>query len=236
MKDSHDQRALGLFVRPGRQILFLYCVAIVLSIASLGGQVLYYGLGFDDRLMAIFVRLTDVDDEANIPTWFQSTVLMFNALSLWVTAGRARAEGSRWWPHWGLLALAFGFLSLDEFAGLHEKTVPIIRGTLQYDWVPEYAWVVLAIPLVILFGLVYARFLLAMPGRTRWGLIISGAIYLSGTVGMELVGSWVASNISDETLLYSLVAGIEEFLEMIGSITLLWVVAAHALRPGTPER
>jgi hypothetical protein len=228
VKDLHAQGPLALTITPGRKIWLLYAIAIALSLASLLGQFVEYGLGVDGRLVHIFVRLTDVGYEQNVPTWFQSMVLLIDALALWVMGNRAATTRQSW--YWRLLALAFAYLSLDEFASLHEETTTVVHHLLNYSWVPDYAWVLLAIPLVILFGLLYVPFLLALPAPTRWGFIVAGVLYVGGAAGMELIGSRIADTLGEASWPYRFESVAEELLEMLGSITLLATVARHAVR------
>lgn len=228
MKDPHAGGSLALAIRPGRQIWYLYGAAVALCAACVLGWIVRYGMGLDNAVTSIFTRLTDVGYEQNIPAWFQSIVLFINALALWNMSTRVRTRREQW--QWRGLAVAFAYLSLDEFASLHEQAGPLVRGALQYSWLPTYTWTVLAIPLVAVFGLLYVPFLKALPASTRWGFLIAAALYLGGALGMELIGSLIADTAGEASWAYRMEAVAEEFLEMVGAITLLGVVAQHATR------
>jgi len=41
----------------------------------------------------------------------------------------------------------------------------------------------------MIFGLVYLRFLVDLPPKTRHLFLIAGLVYISGVLGMEMVGA-----------------------------------------------
>jgi hypothetical protein len=88
-----------------------------------------------------------------------------------------------------------------------------------------FAWVVLAIPLVIILGLFYLRLILALPAANRWAIIISAVIYVGAAAGVEMIGSALFSSIGREDVLYAVAAGVEEGLEMVGIVLFLGAVS-----------
>ena len=139
------------------------------------------------------LRLFDVNKEANLPAWFSSSVLLICALVLWSTARVKSAVGDRFARHWWVLAAAFLYLSLDELISLHEATSSIIRSRLGVgeEGALSQAWVLLAAPLVLLFALVYLRFLIHLPARVMFLTVAAGCTYVAGALGMELPGAYV---------------------------------------------
>src|SRR5438105_3804596 len=80
-------------------------------------------------------------------------------------------------------------------------------------------------------GQMFLRFLLRLPADTRRWLLISGAVYLGGAVGMELIdGKYMEAH--GANLTYMLMTTVEEGLEMSGLsalvITLLGHMATHS--------
>lgn len=224
---------LALPIAPGRSIWVLYGVAAFICVASLTGRLFQYVLGYDpaqNHPLRIYIKLTNVDAEANISTWFQSGLLLVNSLALLSMAQRARRERDRWSRHWALLALAFAYLSLDEFAVLHEKTIPIMRRAFHLSGPLTLGWVLLAIPAVIIFGLVFVRFLMALPQAVRRGFLIAGGLYVGGAAGFELVEAEVLSRMGNANLPYVLASHTQELLEMLGSVVLLATVVGYAQR------
>lgn len=182
--------------------------------------------------LSMLVRWFWMDLEANVPTWFSSVVLVVGALLALSVAGalRSRPElgaARRWSGHWRLLGVAFVYLSLDELAQFHDQVDGPLQKVLGTGRDLPFAWVLLALPLVAAFGLYYVRFLLALPPRYRYGLVVAGALYVGGAAGVELVGGLVWSQIGPDTVLYTLVTAVEETLEMVGASLLVVVVAAY---------
>src|SRR5690606_25704033 len=78
-------------------------------------------------------------------------------------------------------------------------------------------WTLWAIPLVILVGLLYIPFLLRLPPRLRWRLILAGGLFLGGAVGIELISSNIAYH-QGSSRTYLLITFIEECVEQAGLI------------------
>jgi len=213
----------------------LAAVVLALCAASLGCQILRHGLHVDFRGLASVQGYLNVDGEGNIPTWFQSSLLLLCALTLWTTADDARAAGDRWARHWRLLALVFGYLSMDELAGLHERADEPLHLLFGTSGALLWAWVIAAVPALALFGLFYLAFLVALPRPTRLGLLIAAGVYVGGAVGVEMVGSYLFSTRGLDALTYHLAATVEEGMEMSGLLILLTTVGRYAARRRTSD-
>jgi len=205
-------------------------VIAVLSAASLVGQVLTHGFGLSGGLIELYVRITDVDRELSVPSWFQSMVLLACAAALWTVADEVRHAGGRWDRHWRLLAAAFAYLSIDELAGLHELASIPIRTAFGLDGVLRFAWILVAVPLVLAFVAVLVPFLRALPRPTLMAISICGALYVGGAVGLEMVGGVLTERGGMDTLAYSAEASVEELCEMLGMTFFLAAVAQHRRR------
>ncbi|NOZ32815.1 MAG: hypothetical protein GXP01_07035 [Alphaproteobacteria bacterium] len=204
--------------------------AIVISMAvvvfALGVAREFYVVAFGLETFLQEGRHFDLDGEANLPTWF-SAALMAVISFLCVLSGSAaklRGEAHRW--AWRGLALVFGLFSLDEVASFHEAVMDPLRALLQTDGVLYYAWVVPAIPLVIGFALIYLPFLGHLPKRFAALFVASGALYVGGALGLEMVGGFVASTSGEETTAFAVATTIEEGLEIAG-LTLFTVTLLH---------
>ncbi|MBC7814118.1 MAG: hypothetical protein H7175_23390, partial [Burkholderiales bacterium] len=166
----------------------------------------------------------DMNYESSLPTWLSSTLLMLSGLIAWVIGQHpsltlpASREGikGRGRNYWRGLAVIFMLLSLDEMTSIHEKTIEPLRGSLSASGAFYYAWIIPAIALVALFALVYVRFWWRLPARPRVLLVVAAALFLGGAVGMEMVGGKYAEQNGDQTLIYALLAIVEETLEFAG--------------------
>ena len=80
----------------------------------------------------------------------------------------------------------------------------------------------------------YLPFLWALPARTRWLFILSGAIYIGGAVGVEWATIWYEENDQLNTLAYNLWNAVEESMEMTGVILFIYALLGHiAANPKT---
>ena len=74
--------------------------------------------------------------EGNVPTWFASSLLLACAVLAGSIATQLGASAP-WRRHWWGIAIALGWVSLDEVAGLHEHLGGHLDtgGVLYFDWV-----------------------------------------------------------------------------------------------------
>ena len=87
------------------------------------------------------------------------------------------------------MAAIFLYLSVDEAVSIHEQmTVPLRQG-LDAHGIWFSTWVIPALfLLVILFVLVF-KSIWRISTVTRWLFILAGIVYVSGAVGMEMIGA-----------------------------------------------
>lgn len=167
----------------------------------------------------------DFDDEISVPTWF-SQILLFSIgvvglLAAYLQAGRPKR---RLWTAIGTLALV---LSVDERAALHELALQSLHNEYFLDVSPTArinAWWLLA-PLVILVasGLAWWSIRL-LPKRTVYLFIIGGTIFIAGAVVVDALSAGVSPY---SYLQQGLLVGIEETLEILGSVIILYAITDH---------
>jgi hypothetical protein len=169
------------------------------------------------------MRLLDVNTEQNIPTWFSSSVLLGSALLSTTIAALARRSGRRDGGHWIGLAVVVTLMSLDEAAALHERLEAPTRALLGsgVPGVVHFTWVLPAALLVVVVASAFVGFLARLPARIRRLVVAAGVTYVTGAIGLELVGG-VLLETQAHRALYLLVAVTEEGLEMTASVLLLY--------------
>jgi len=172
-----------------------------------------------------FHRLFDLDGEANVPSWFQSLVLFSCALRSRYVAWIRIGLGDPWVVHWKVLSILLLFLSLDEAVSLHEMAAAPLRTWLGASGPFFFAWVLPGAILALIVALAFARFMFHLTPRVRLHFVLAGILYLTGAVGMELLGGYLSSPWDPQReWAYLLAMTTEEVLEMIGAAVLL-----HAL-------
>ena len=174
-----------------------------------------------------FVRLFHVTGEGNITSWFSSLLLLFTAILLLVVAKARSSLGSSYVRHWFVLAIIFSFLALDEAASIHELTMGPLRYLFNPSGIFHFAWVIIAIPLVLLFVIVYLKFFFHLPKNIRWLFLVAGSLYVFGAMGMDMVAGFILSNDLMQGRLYGILITIEEFLENVGIVIFIYALLSY---------
>lgn len=158
-----------------------------------------------------------LETERSLPTLFNFGLIIANVTLLTMNAVYAFNEGNKWRWHWFLLSLIFVYLAFDEAARIHERFSEIGAMFVVPEGIFRFAWIVPIIPVVIVAGLFFLRFVLSQPNEIMVLMILSGLIYLSGTIGMEMVGGLlIQSGVELGSFGYHIVTGVEETVEMAG--------------------
>lgn len=196
----------------------LVLIIVVLTVLSVAEQYVIHILDRAD--LEEFLIAVDLDAEANIPTWFSSIILLMCAPLLALIAMRTKRAGGRFVGHWWILSGTFVVLSIDELAQLHEHL-----GRLHSVWNTHgllyFAWVIPASLAVAVMGLAYLPFLAHLPPATRRRFICAGLVYVGGALGVEAISGWRAETMGMNNMTHSLIATVEEVMEMSGVVMFL---------------
>ncbi len=223
--------SLNLSIQPRTVFFFLSIVAV--SLVGIGLATILYVLLTDNsefagNLMLIF----NLGRETSIPTWYSGTLIFLSALSLllvWTVKVRAK---DRYRHYWFGLFTVFVLLSIDEVAAIHEVFGGyIVRSVVgQTSGLFFYSWVIAGGTFALVFALIFLKFLLGLPARTRWLFIVSGAMFVSGAVGMEMINGQHSESYGSWTPVYALGTGLEELLEMMGITLFLFAILDYVKR------
>ncbi len=199
-------------------VIGLPIVATLLFLISSHFHYSRYIIGSYNRsLLLIF----DLNTEGNVPTWFSSMLLFASGLSA-VYCGRISnrlgLSGSRMWI---LLGICFIALSLDEIASFHEMSIRPIQNEYQPTGFLHYGWVIPGAAVVILFLGLFAHFIRQWPSAVRNPFLLGFGIYVTGCLVMECIGAKYDTQHGQNNMGYAWITGIEEWLEMLGVITIL---------------
>ena len=220
--------------RPSKLTVGLLLVVLVLTAASLIGQICKYHYGAVS--MHGFIPFLYVDEEANIPTWYSSIALLFAAalLAAIATTKQVRREPFRW--HWGFLAALFFMLSMDEIVGFHEYPIDRLRSSMDAGGLLYYTWVVPGAMFVAALGIVYLRFLFHLPRETRKLFLLSAVVFVGGAIGVEMLSGYQADLYGEENLTYALIISLEECMEMLGVVVFIHSLLGYLCRTGVEFR
>ena len=172
--------------------------------------------GFEYWQLAFF----DLDEEESFGTWFNSGLLLIAAVLFLHQARVLRTQEDVKHVWWLILGIGFCVLSIDEIAGMHEWMNSMLGDT---------PWTVIGFPIFGVVALAYLPFLWHHRWRTGLLFVLAGTIYGGGAVGME---HFTDSDVN--SLHYNVWTALEEGMEMLGVIVLIYTVLDHMR--GTPDR
>lgn len=206
-----------------------FAAVAALVVAGLLGHIAHFAFDLTAvRPWRLIYFLFDLNEENNIPTWFSSMLLALCGLILLAIGASSDPAVRPWRRQWYLLGTAFLFLSLDEFASLHERLIRPLQETFGFSGLLTNAWVLVALPLVAILGLVLIPFLRNLPAHTRNLFMLSGAIYVGGAAGVELISGLMKSQYGMDDIRFAFSTFVEETLEL-GGLALFMKAASDRL-------
>lgn len=217
-------RDLTFRLQPARLLAFLAAVAAVLLAGNVAGIIAKYHFGHD--YIHGLVPLFNFDEENNFPSLFSALLLLACSALLWfISAARPKTGRSGYWRG---LAWVFAFVACDEALQIHEKIDRPIRALLGTDGALYFAWVVPYSLLVAALGVVYLRFLWSLPSRPRFLMFSAAALFLTGALGFELIGSqlFIWSGKTGGVPFRTAVT-LEESYEILGTMTFLYALLCY---------
>lgn len=223
-----------LIFSPKRIAYYLLAASLILDFLSI--LTTLPNIIFNRKIIPFTVlELFHVDIEHNFPSFFSALMLALCSLLLWLIAEHkyTRAKGCltkkvSFLLHWRILSLVFLFLATDESVGLHDKILSFhLEKAFHLGGLFSFAWVIVAIPLCLIFALAYFKFLLHLPDRIKQLFILSGSIYVGAAVGIEMISGAVSEKFGEEGLAYFLPTSIEESLEKIGIVLFIYALLLY---------
>jgi hypothetical protein len=193
--------------------MMLACSAVLAALGLVAAYVLYEAK--NDELVYV-CRLFLLGNERNLPTFFAFGQLLVCALLLTVIVAQQSYLVNRWRLYWVGLTIIFFLMSFDEAAAIHEKLIDIIRDTFHTTGWFYLGWVIPGLLFVTVFALTYIRFLLALPRPIAWLFMVSGAVYVGGAVGFEMLKGEYAELHGMQNFTFHVLVTIGETLEMVG--------------------
>ncbi len=201
---------------PSKVTKFLLTAIGLLVVFNLVERVIVHWLNAQNQgqLVSIYFNF---DQEANFPSLYSALTLGFCSYLLAMITTYKKNVKSKYIQHWQGLSFIFLFLAIDENCSIHELLIPILKGVINAKGFLYFPWVIPAFCLVIIFLIVFRKFILALPVKTKFLFLLAGFIYILGALGMELVGGYIADNYGYNTV-YGIASSIEELLEMFGIV------------------
>lgn len=191
--------------------MFVFGFVIILLVHSVSWIAHFNGL---ERIKT-FRLLFDMGGEANVVAYFSALLIMCVAITCFILS-HVSGQERKVTRGWKLLSAVFFFLSWDEAAQVHEKFNKSVNALLGGgdQGVFNFAWVIPYGLFVVLVILILIPFLKVLDRYLRLKLILAGAIYVGGAIGLEMVGA----DILFGSATYRVVVTIEESFEIIGML------------------
>lgn len=200
----------------------------ILSSAIITGSTLIVLLGYLREWLRLGLGLSgtsmiSLNREQNIGAWYSSLLLAACAFLLFTAGRRAVRLGRPLARYWYFVALVFVALSIDEACSVHEMLMDPIQNALHTDSVFTYAWVIPALVLVPVFAAASIPFLLSLPKRYALWFLASGAVFVSGALGFEMLEGTTDGAGPTFVLMYL----VEETLEIAGTSSFLIALVSY---------
>ena len=127
--------------------------------------------------------------------------------------------------YWVLLSAVFVYMAADEVFLIHEVEwrSPLAGYVLEvaeeFDLLSYfyYTWTATGVVFLLIFGLVFLKFFLSLPNFYKIWFAVSGIVYVSGALGVELISGNLFVN-EGYGGLYNYLEIVEEGLEMFGIV------------------
>ena len=226
---SSRPRSIAVAVDPAGAVRAALGLLLALLAANLVCILAFFGNG--DGMTAVVTKAFLFNAEANLPTLFSVALLAGNASLAALNGLVAHRTGRRWHLHWIALAGILALLAFDEAARLHEKLGAVGRMVVEPDGILFFAWVVPGAAFALVVAIAFLRFVLALDPGLRRQVVLAGALYVGGALGVELWGASYASVHGLDNVGFLLISTVEETLEMLGQIVLAHALMQSLARP-----
>ncbi len=203
---------------------YLLIITLGLVIVNIFIQFAIYTFGLDKEWFLLF----NMDKEVNIPTLFSCILLLICSALISLVLNKIKRKRKNLQYKWKVLQWIFIFLALDEGLQIHEAFIipglkPILPALLTVVWVIPYG--IFSIFLIIYF----IPLIRSLPSKLKYLTLFSGITYVSGALGLEMLGSYLVrtGDIRLHGISYGLIITVEETLEIIGLIIFIYSLLTY---------
>ncbi len=224
---------IDLLISPRAVAKLLFCVVAVLAtVGTIADFLIFRVFGGREHKLSRLLNRIDLGFEPSVPAFYSSFALLAAAgLLALISIGEKQRGGRHVW-HWGILAILFAGMSLDEMVMLHELFVNSLRDSFDLHGVFLFSWVIPGMITVAVVGFCYLGFLFRLDARTRKLFIIAAVLFVGGALGMEMIaGILVESHGDGEAGLGSpshiAAQTVEETCEMLGIVVFVYALLCY---------
>lgn len=209
--------------------LFLFVAALVF-IGGLAHFIIHHVAPHENHALAKLMHRFDLGHEPSLPNWYSSLALLAVAGMARLLAIANRNTPSQLARSWSLFSLLFLALAVDEAIQIHEMADTPMRVLLGTSGIFHFAWIIPGAGFAIAVALYFRGFLFSLEARTRNLIIASGAIFVSGAIGVEMLEGIIVPTLGIGSLDYTVAEMLEEGLEMCGVVLVLYALTDHFAR------
>jgi hypothetical protein len=204
----------------------------IIALVVLHGLAMVSWFQFGHVYLKGFVPLFNLEGEKNVPTLFASLQLILAAVLLGICAAQQKLAQGKFFKHWVGLSAIFVFLAFDESALIHEKSFRITQELFGTSGLLYYSWIIPFGLFALVVFLTYIRFLFALPRRTGVIFFLSGAVFVTGAIGMEMFEGQINEAGGYRSFDYMVLVTIEEILEMVGILAFIYGILDYMTSEG----
>lgn len=208
----------------------LYLGIIVLLFAHLAVHLVEFTTGHD--FLFGLTPFLDFYGEANLPTWYSTLLLVASSLLLLAVFSTRRNNSDKY--YWLVLSFVFVYLSLDEFAQLHELFGSYISKTKMQSLLPNEsssAWIFWGGAMSLIIAVSFFRFWWKLSKPVRRTFLVAALVYVGGALGFEIIEVFYVSRAGEDYWFFAMVT-IEETMEMLGVVIFIGGLLEQLLQGG----
>lgn len=181
-----------------------------------------------------WILLIDVGSDLSVPSWYSALLLLLASALLAVIAFAVRSgDDPRYARRWAILSGVFAYLCCDEMLRIHERmAATLLEPALDaaFGFAPGgilyYSWVLVYVPLLLVFCLAYPRLWLGLLARIRRLFLAAGVTYVGGAVGAEAFSAYYESAQGPGAPIFFMTQ-VEEPMEMLGAVIFLYALMTY---------
>ncbi|SIR15701.1 multidrug transporter [Pontibacter lucknowensis] len=225
-----------LLLSPENVLRKLAVIIFVLLLADIAGILLDSVLHYESRLTRILMYYFTFNGESNIPAFFSSVMLLAaSGLLFLVHRQHKHSVQETYTRHWFILGCIFLFMAIDENTQIHERVADFVRPRLATDLsgMLHWAWVVPYSVLTLAVVAYFIGFVLRLPAYTRNLILLSGALFVGGALGLEFFEGYLYKRYGLDHLYNRILYCLEELMEMSGVALFIYALLDYLTRYGT---
>lgn len=226
----------SLLLSPKNVLRNLAIVIFVLLLADIAGIILESVLNYEARLTRLIAHYFSFNGESNIPAFFSSVMLLAaSGLLFLIHRQHKRTAQDGYTRHWLILGFIFLFMAIDENTQIHERIADFVRPRLATDLsgMLHWAWVVPYSVLTLAVVAYFIRFVLRLPTHTRNLILLSGALFVTGALGLEFFEGYLYKRYGIDHLYNRILYCLEELMEMSGVALFIYALLDYLASYGT---